>query len=368
MKDGEDLVHNYQRNVDGDIYDVNFDFCESLPERLVCNGVDSLASEAKENSEFADNCRPLTSQKGSNQIINLESGDNIDEHLMLSYESETVCEEGFFGIGFEIFCDKDITDEPQFGLNNAKSTSCKPVYSTTHKAGCYTGDLNALWRFIESNNIVFGIIAMVLGAYNMILGRKFIRPTIGLIFCLTTVSIVLFIFYVLFLPHDVEKWVGWLLLSISVVLGSIAGFFASKLVRVGVFFIGLWSGIGLGLLLNNLIFYKINHVAVVWVLMAVLGLSLGVLSFFWYNYIVIICTSILGSYLFVRGLAFIAGGYPNEFTIYTRIRNGEVNSVPGTFYAYMAGMLVAFAIAFFIQFTIKKREGKKDDMDVYKRV
>ena len=209
---------------------------------------------------------------------------------------------------------------------------------------------------------------MVVGFYNLILGRKFVRPTIGIIFCITTVAVILFLFYVLLLPNDVQKWVGWLLLSISIILGAIAGFFASKLVRVGVFFIGVWSGIGLGLLLNNVVFYKINHVSVVWILMAVFGITFGVLSFFWYNYIVIICTSILGSYLFVRGIALMLGGYPNEFTIYERIRAHDIGAVPGTFYAYMVGMLVACAVGIFIQIWIKKKEGKKDDDDVYRRV
>lgn len=270
---------------------------------------------------------------------------------------------------YEIFCDSKVDSQPEFVLNTEKTENCRPYFTTTHKAGCKVGDLNGLWRFIETYNIVFGIISMVIGLYLSILGRKLIRPTIGLIFCMVVILVILFLFYVLFLPNNVAKWVGWLLLSISVILGGIGGFFASKLIRVGVFFLGILAGAGLGLLLNNIVFYKINHVAVLWVLMGVLGLSLGVLSFFWYNYIVIICTSILGSYLFIRGISLMAGGYPNEFTVYERISAGDLNSVPWTFYIYMIAMLIFCLLAIFIQLRIKKREADNEKtVDVYKRV
>lgn len=118
-----------------------------------------------------------------------------------------------------------------------------------------------------------------------------------------------------------------------------------------------------------MVFYRINHVAVLWVLMGVFGLTLGILSFFWYNYIVIVCTSIIGSYLFIRGISFYAGGYPNEFTIYEKIRTGALSSVPGTFYAYMVGMLIVCGIGIFVQLRLKKREGDSDkNYDIYKRV
>jgi len=275
-----------------------------------------------------------------------------------------------YGISYEIVCDPemDVKDTPSFTFNQDLSTKCRPYYTTRHKSGCQIGDLNAIWRFVEANSMIFGIVLMVLGSYNLTLGRKFVRPTIGIIFCLTTVAIILFLFYVFLLSDDAEKWVGWLLLTISVILGGIVGFFASKLIRVGVFFIGVWSGAGIGLLLNNMIFYKINNVAVLWVLMAVFGITLGILSFFWYNYIVIICTSIFGSYLFVRGLSLMAGGYPNEFTIYERMNSHDIDSVPGTFYAYVAGMVVVCALGIFFQLWLKKKEDKKDEFDIYKRV
>lgn len=41
----------------------------------------------------------------------------------------------------------------------------------------------------------------------------------------------------------------------------------------------------------------------------------AILSFFWYEHVLIIMTSFAGAYMFVRGISFYAGGFPNEFTL-----------------------------------------------------
>lgn len=294
---------------------------------------------------------------------------NGPDHVQIDFTSDEVCQgDENHGVSFEVFCDSDISD-PVVAFNNTRSTECRRVFEVTHKAGCKVGDVNGLWRFVEANAYIFGAVLIVLGLYNLILGRKFIRPTIGMIFCFAVIAVIMFLFYVLIFSNDIQKWVGWIILVVAIILGGIAGFFASKLVRVGVFFLGIGAGACIGLLLNNMVFYKINHVAVLWVLMGVFAAVLGVLSLFWYQYIVIICTSILGSYLFIRGISFYAGGYPNEFTIYEKIQTGAVNAVPGTFYAYMVGMLIVCVIGIFFQIRIKRGEGDSDGKnDVYRRV
>jgi len=123
------------------------------------------------------------------------------------------------------------------------------------------------------------------------------------------------------------------------------------------------------LILNNTVFYKINSVAVLWIMIAVFGIVLGVLSFIWFDYIVIVCTSILGGYLLIRGISLVAGGYPNEFTVYERIKANDLSGVPGTFYAYLAGMVILIAIGIFIQIRIKRRAKKSTaEYDYYKKV
>jgi hypothetical protein len=185
MMDGDDTYYQSEREVDGQTFDVYFDFCRTLTESRQCKEVQSTAAEGLRGSDFQETCRSLTKKSGSNEKASLSSGNGNGEHLVLEYTSEDDCEftEGEkFGVTYEIYCDSKIDSQPEFTLNTSKTNNCRPYFTTRHKAGCKVGDLNGLWRFIETYNIVFGIICMVIGLYLSVLGRKLIRPTIGLIF------------------------------------------------------------------------------------------------------------------------------------------------------------------------------------------
>ena len=194
-------------------------------------------------------------------------------------------------------------------------------------SACYKTSLNDLWRFCNNNKWIFAIVFMVVGVFENFLGRRLLRPTLFIIGLFTTVAVVLFLFYVLFLPTGTKDWVGWTVLAVAVVLGLVLGFFLAKLSRVGLFLLGAWGGAIIGLVLSETVLYKADSIAALWVPVVVLGLLVGVLSFKWYNHIVIIATCTLGSYMFIRGLAILAGGYPNEFTVYSEIRDGTIEAV-----------------------------------------
>lgn len=287
--------------------------------------------------------------------------DNEDkEHLILKYTSDDYCDgDKKFGITFEVFCDKNVKDAV-IARNAEKSTDCVQYIDVTHKAGCKVGDLNGLWRFVEDNSWIFCIAFMVIGAFYTLFGLKLLRPTLFIIGTLSTMAVILFLFYVLILPNNVKDWAGWVILACSGILGLIVGFFAAKLVRIGAFVLGAWAGAGIGLLLSNMAFYKIESEVVLWVMVVILGLIVGLLSFVFFNAIVIFSTSIVGAYLLLRGLSLIAGGYPNEFTVFERIKDGDLESVPWTFYLYMVGIVIV-AIAGMILQTKMFRNAKKND-------
>jgi len=65
--------------------------------------------------------------------------------------------------------------------------------------------------------------------------------------------------------------------------------------------------------------------------------------------IIIFGTSFLGAYLFIRGIAMLAGGYPNEVDAYNAIIGGKSFDVGGTFYPYFASMVVVTVLGVAIQ-------------------
>jgi hypothetical protein len=162
-----------------------FDFCRTLTETRQCNEVESTSAEGLRDTEFQATCRSLTKKKGSDEKVTLSSSNGESDHLILTYTSDQDCEysEGEkFGVTYEVFCNSSIKEQPEFVIDANRTEECRPYLTTRHEAGCKVGDLNGLWRFIETNNIVFGILCMLLGMYLTVLGRKLIRPTIGLIF------------------------------------------------------------------------------------------------------------------------------------------------------------------------------------------
>ena len=82
-----------------------------------------------------------------------------------------------------------------------------------------------------------------------------------------------------------------------------------------------------------------------------LCISLG-LAFF--DYAVIYASCLSGSFLIVRGLSLLFGGYPNEFIIYESLENGRLLGQQGTLFLYLAVMIVLTVFA--VRHQLHKRQ------------
>jgi hypothetical protein len=87
----------------------------------------------------------------------------------------------------------------------------------------------------------------------------------------------------------------------------------------------------------------------------------AILVFVTYNHAIILATSLVGSYFFVRGISLYAGGFPNEYLLMKQIKNGVIESEPWTFYVYMGSILVATIICAVVQYRALAR------MDEYEK-
>ena len=54
----------------------------------------------------------------------------------------------------------------------------------------------------------------------------------------------------------------------------------------------------------------------------------------------ILGTSLIGAFLFIRGIGLLAGGYPNEFQLHNDIISGDIKNMPWTAYVYMIAMVI----------------------------
>lgn len=69
----------------------------------------------------------------------------------------------------------------------------------------------------------------------------------------------------------------------------------------------------------------------------------GLLTFKFSRLVIIMSTSLCGSYMMVRPLSWLLGGFPNEFTLYLLIEKGEIETLPWTFFLYLL-LIAAIAV------------------------
>ena len=113
--------------------------------------------------------------------------------------------------------------------------------------------------------------------------------------------------------------VFWVVLAFFMALaaGIIVGWILKKFLVVGLIIIAFIGGFAAGGLLYNLVFIGFaKSTAFLAILTFGLGAAAAVAAFFWRLAIIIIATSLIGSYFSIRGLSLFIGGYPNEITLY----------------------------------------------------
>lgn len=121
------------------------------------------------------------------------------------------------------------------------------------------------------------------------------------------------------------------------VLGGVAGFFAG------------------GIIFNLFMVQWATSVVLLWstiIFTAMIGVCL---AYYFSENIVILSTSFIGSYLFIRGISMIFGGYPSEMELYNEISTGTAE-FSTSFIGYLVAMAVFFVLGAYYQTHKKNQE------------
>jgi uncharacterized membrane protein (DUF106 family) len=100
------------------------------------------------------------------------------------------------------------------------------------------------------------VILVVLGLFVCFFGGRLFKPVLFITGVALVVCLVMLIFYSTFLKSNTKAWVGWVVLSCSVLLGLCVGAIFAKIAKLGAFVLAAWGGFTLGLLIYNAILYK----------------------------------------------------------------------------------------------------------------
>ena len=359
-----DDVPYYQATVGG--AKLNYNFCYNLKEEGGCK---SNSVQVAANPD--DNCTKLAGAIGQGNhwqvsndtiTITLNPIDNNDENV----------------VKFVLKCDEDkthtkrtdpIANESYYRVKKDDGKFETVLYFVTHEA-CAKADFYVIWKFILDFQWIFGIILIIVGLFEAILGKKLLKPTAFILSCGISIVIIFVFFMQYLLPAGTADWIIWVVLVIAACIGIPLGYFVAKYDDKFVAILaGSLGGYVLGEFLYNLFGNRISlNPTLVNILFIIICIAvLVVLSLFLKKLIIISCTSLIGAYAFIRGISILAGGFPSEATIIDLINAGETDQIKEVLtwkvYLYLVSIVIMTGSSIYIQFKINDDDKFKDNDD-----
>lgn len=315
---------------------------------IYCSNADNYdyyATVATQGIDGGD-CTPTsTSSTKSIKQTTYNNADG-DESFALLYTNEADVNPSTLTV--QMICNKDL-DAPQIGDLVSTGTNS---WTTTFEGAeaCSTVDLSYIWDWLDNNTWLWATILIVTGIAICGFGRIFFKVTVFFVAALAVTFVLLIFSYSTFFKNTTADWVAWVMLVLSIIVGCIVGFLLMKFERIGAALLAGWGGFWVGVLLNEMVLYKVGAPWLFWVVNISCAAIAAVLAFVTFNHVVICMTAFFGAYSFWRGISLFAGGFPNEFTLAKEIQDGVVTSIDGWFYAYMAAIFVTTLVGAFFQY------------------
>ena len=233
-------------------------------------------------------------------------------------------------VEFHLTCNENGKDGELSYISGPKTgyedeSSCVYRIKATSKNGCKISNYYALASFIDSNKIIFSIVFIALGLFLCFLGSKILVGTLVVISFIVTIGLIFVFAFSIVKVNMRDPAIGWVLMGVSILLGIVAAYLFYTFKRVFYAVIGATTGFILGQIIYTFVlrYIELNPIVVYWstvFLSVILGLLVGILLV---KHLVIISTSIIGSYLIIRGGSFVIGYFPNENMLIDLIKRQE---------------------------------------------
>lgn len=179
--------------------------------------------------------------------------------------------------------------------------------------------------YIAENPLIVGIVLVVFGAITCFRGRKFFDKVLGFLGFLAGFFFAMLIFSAFgwvdyldpFAEEDSKLIMAIIAILLAVIVGAILGFVLYTFAAVvGVLILAVVVGFFLGITVYNTFLHFIGKGWVMLVCGILGAIILGVLERLYHDFIMILGTSFLGAYAFVRGFSYYFGGFPDEVTMF----------------------------------------------------
>jgi hypothetical protein len=219
---------------------------------------------------------------------------------------------------------------------DASTDYCNPRVILESQAGCPVFSANSFVRMLTDHAYLWGFCLIIFGILATFAGIKYFRTLLGLLsggvtflFIMTLMSYLGFLDYL-----DPYQKTGSIIITIIsfcfalFIAGVVGVFTATAGYMVGIMILGMVSGLLVGVILYDLIFFSTDS----FVLFLILSIGLAVVStYLAFNYtesLVIYGTAFIGAYALVRGLSMFFGYFPNEYLVYNNLKHGVGIHIP----------------------------------------
>lgn len=156
----------------------------------------------------------------------------------------------------------------------------------------------------------------MVGPLELIVGEKIFGITVFLLSFLLSGGLLIVIADVFLFTHDSSVYWAYFVLICCLVVAIVVALLLVKLRKLGIIVCGAAAGFFCCVLMNYLIFWRISSQPS-WLffynLLVIFTILGSVLAYEFNNHIIIVSTSFIGSYITIRSLSVLFGGFPNEF-------------------------------------------------------
>lgn len=308
---------------------------------------------------------------------------NSDEDrkgLLITLAHGEECKNGKYHQTYlKLYCDSEIEDDDF--LENVdlsefydQNNVCKHYIIANSIYACPLNDWYLLRRIMNKHKFLFGLGFMLIGLFLCMWGNKYKIPTImivmGLIFCYIISIIILN-----FIPSliNTEKKL-WILLGVGFLIGTFVGYLIKAKITIFTIMLGISMGYSVAEIIYQFIqgFIEWNPTYLYYSTIGVCCIGGIVVGYYLIKTVMILGTSLVGGYVFMRGVAVIFGNYIDEGEYVDLIKSGEYEQLRdiknGWVYLYLGIWLIMTVFGFYYQcIGHKKKESNSDEIEKKKK-
>ena len=312
-----------------------------------------VSNSAKVKTSVADSfIKPLESE-------NVRDADSETIGVQFTQSSESLCANGVnWGMTTKLLCDETVTGKAT--VNKVKMDGCVYNIELKHADGCPAVgiDIEYYTQWLSDNQWAIGAIYLVAGPLIALFGTAWFPYVTAALIGIFIIGVVCSLSLAFGLMTSTTA--GVIIFIVAVILGVLAGVLIRRKIWLMVGLLGLVAGFFSGSLIFALLGSMTGLTAnwAYWVVSTIMAIVGCVLACFFGKTIVLLSTSLVGSYMFMRSWTlFFPGHYPSEQQLVDEYATIEYDMA---FWIFIGIFIVSFIGTFVFQ---KKRGVIHEDLD-----